>query len=238
MRLIAEDLLLLALDDDEGKISWSATALPKALVAALVAELSLRGRVAVTDGDQIAVSDETPTGDDLLDEALRLLMDPRPAQAGMKLRAEGWVIRVRGDMPKLRDQLQERLVAHGILRQESKRVLLAFKAKRLPTADPEPERALRALIRGVLLEGAACNGRDAVLICLAAAGNALGDVLSKDEITLAEERLREVAVMEPVIRAVAPGVAEAALGKQLGAIGGGLAKLMGEVDGWTRTSQR
>jgi golgi phosphoprotein 3 len=50
MRTIAEELLLLALDDEKGTTQWSGTgALPFGLAGALLAELVLRGKMTLGD---------------------------------------------------------------------------------------------------------------------------------------------------------------------------------------------
>jgi len=47
------------------------SAVEPGLAAALLAELALRGRVAV-DGTSVAILDDSPTGDELLDDALAI----------------------------------------------------------------------------------------------------------------------------------------------------------------------
>lgn len=74
--LIAEDLLLLLTDDRTGRLAGSGTEVDVALGGALLVELTMEGRVEVTeDGgmlrrNRVTVRDAAPTGDEVLDEAL------------------------------------------------------------------------------------------------------------------------------------------------------------------------
>ena len=71
--LVAEQLLLLALDPEKGRRGLGKKdALEPGLCGALVSELALRTTVAVAQGRAVVV-DALPTGDDLLDEVVRLL---------------------------------------------------------------------------------------------------------------------------------------------------------------------
>src|SRR5688572_15716525 len=150
MRTIAEDLLLFALDDEKGTTLWSgAAALPYGLAGALLAELAMRGKVALGDKQAVAVLDETPTGVDVLDDALRLIATSKKPRD-----AKHWVTTFTTKVKRLRDRLEDRLVAEGILRKDQHRVLFLFPFERLPTDDPSVERGLRDEVRAVLLEQA------------------------------------------------------------------------------------
>ena len=79
---LAEELFLVALDDEEGWITAPAqNALRFGLAAALLADLALLGKVAVEDR-RVTPLDPTPVGDDLLDETLKRLAEIRPAPEG------------------------------------------------------------------------------------------------------------------------------------------------------------
>lgn len=90
MTLLAEDLLLLLLDDVTGKPVVDDVRLDRALSGAVLLELALHERIAPAErGEQVrkgrfAVRNSTPMGDTLLDATLsRLAERPvRPAQAG------------------------------------------------------------------------------------------------------------------------------------------------------------
>src|SRR4051794_36111020 len=68
---LPEELLLLALHDEKGSvIPAAASVLDGALVGAILMELGLQGRLR-EDVDGALQVDPTPTGDEILDEALQ-----------------------------------------------------------------------------------------------------------------------------------------------------------------------
>ena len=80
--LIAEEYLLLALDERTGKLRIGSDALGPALGGALVAELALRERIGVTPHEagwnkrgRVTIISTMPTDDPELDAALQKLLD-------------------------------------------------------------------------------------------------------------------------------------------------------------------
>ena len=86
--LIAEEFLLLSLDNESGRPMIGGDRLRPALGGALVAELALMERIGVTPNDagwrkrgRITITDLTPTDDPELDEALRKLRTARASRS-------------------------------------------------------------------------------------------------------------------------------------------------------------
>src|ERR671917_1349201 len=80
--LIAEEYLLLALDEKTGKLRVGSDALGPALGGALIAELALRERIGVTPHEagwnkrgRVTITNLTPTDDPELDAALHKLVE-------------------------------------------------------------------------------------------------------------------------------------------------------------------
>ena len=77
--LLAENLLLLVTDDASGRLRVPADQLDPALAGAILVELTMMGRVDLSgEGSagkpgRLIVSDSSPAGDEVLDEALRIL---------------------------------------------------------------------------------------------------------------------------------------------------------------------
>jgi hypothetical protein len=90
------------------------------------------------------VRDATPPGEPVLDAALEKL-----ASSTRRVQASVAVSRL-GNLPQLRRRVAAELCTRGIVRETEAQVLLLFRRRRYPTADPKPERALVQRIRGVL----------------------------------------------------------------------------------------
>jgi Golgi phosphoprotein 3 len=182
---LAEELLLLAIDDESNRVPMAQSSkLDYVLAGAVLMDLLLTDRLRFADG-KLAVADASPTGDAVLDDALTKLersAKPRSPQH--------WVNRLAGD--HLRDRVIDELVQRQIVRREEHHILGIFPANRFPTEDPTPEQAVRARLRAVLLEGREPEPRDAALVALLKAGDLLGAVLSKEERHRAGERVKEL----------------------------------------------
>ncbi|MEV1239066.1 GPP34 family phosphoprotein [Nonomuraea sp. NPDC050022] len=154
---IAEELLLLAYSEKEGKQLISASQLDPALGGAILAELAITERVALT-GKKVSVEDTTPLGDDELDAALARIAEERKER-----KPDWWVQRFHST--KLRRRLLVRLAETGVLAEERGKVLGIFPTTRWPEADGSVEAEVRQRVSGVLA-GAEPDGRTAVLIAV------------------------------------------------------------------------
>jgi hypothetical protein len=86
MLTLAEELLLLALDDESGSVEPAASgSLQYGLAGALLVELVIAGRLRL-EGGGLVVADGSPTGDAVLDEVIG-----RISRSGRPRDAEYWV---------------------------------------------------------------------------------------------------------------------------------------------------
>ena len=133
-----EEIMLLSLRDKEGTIHFGVH-YPFALAGAIVAELLLKGKIAVeTDRRRnfIAVVDGSPLGDPILDEILSKMGSARRRQ-----QVQPWVRRI-ANMPGLKHRAAAGLVRKRILKMEEDKVLLIFRRKLYPEIDPRPEQRI------------------------------------------------------------------------------------------------
>lgn len=153
---LGEQLLLLSLDDTSGAAKDSARVTPAIAAAALV-ELALAGRIDVDD-DLVGVVDATPTGIAGLDDTLAAL-----AGRAEPDRAENWINRLKTDAVA---QAKAGLIAKGLVREETKKILGLFPVRRYPEVDGAVEAAVRQRLEEVVLQGAAPDERTASLVAL------------------------------------------------------------------------
>ena len=160
MTLIAEDVLVLLLDDEKGTVP-SSVSLQPLLGGALLIELALAEQVRVVRNGpwrsaKVHVTDAPAPGDPVLAEAWRTVAaKPRTAQDLVNRLGRG-----------RKEVLAERLAQRGILRRSDERVLGMFPRTRWPSADPRREEDLRRALTAALVGGQEPDPRTAALVAL------------------------------------------------------------------------
>jgi hypothetical protein len=166
---LPEEVLLLALRDKEGT-THSGASYHFGMGGALVAELLLHERIRVLAPKKnrpvrsglVDVTDRTPIGEPLLDEAL-----DRVAQAKRRASVATWVSRLSATK-RLKHRVAQRLVDRGVLRAREANVLLFFTRTVYPKRDPKPERELVQRLRRAIFGGTReLDARTVVLVALA-----------------------------------------------------------------------
>lgn len=202
--LLAEELLLLALDDRTGRVG--VREIDKGLAGAVLLELALLGRVRVAEkrenvrAGRLVLQPGPPPGHPVLDAGLATLEDREGRRPERVIGALG---------KDLRDRLADGLVAAGVLRRERHRVLGLFPTRRLHAQDGTHEAAVRERIQAAL-RGATPDERTAALIALLSALKAVTTVFEVPDKRAARRRAREIAEGQWAATAVRKAV-EAAL---------------------------
>ena len=176
--LIAEDVLLLLVDDTTGRFLVDSTRLDNVLAGAVLVELATIEHVGfASEGGRlkrgrIVVLNPTPPGDPVLDRALATVAASRPAKP------EQLIAKLR---KRLRSTLLERLTAAGALRRSTRKVMGILPRTTWPAVDAGHRRELRARLQDVLVAGATPDGRTAALVSLLAAVKAVHKVVDGDK---------------------------------------------------------
>lgn len=197
-----EELLLLALRDEEGTIQ-AGSFYAYAIAGALLAELVVRGRIRMTGPEKkrmVELVDSKLIGEPLLDESLA-----RIASAKRRGSAVTWVGKLAASR-KLKDRLADGLCRRGILRAEDRDVLLFFKRRVYPTLDPGPEREIVERLRKAIFEDGEVEARTIVLLSLADRAGLLKFHFGKKEIKSRRARIDALAESELAGKAVASAV--------------------------------
>jgi golgi phosphoprotein 3 len=201
---LAEELLLVALDDAKGidTANWGG-GVEAGLAGALLLELAAAGCV-TTDGDRLVAADggDAPS-DPLAAEALAAIRaDEKPR------RAKDWVNRLPKALKPLRARVADGLVARGVLEQERRRRLGLFESTRYPERDPGPERRLREALTEVLVTGRDPSQREAMLISLLKAYDLVKRVVPREHRRGANRRAKEIAKGDAIGGAVGRAVSD------------------------------
>lgn len=189
--LIAEDLLLLLLDDESGRLTH-ASYLDTAVGGALLVELALADNVEVVKGSGMwarakVVTTGTPAPEDAtLAAALATVAEKgRTAQDLVGRLGKG-----------RRDELLERLEERGIVRREEDKVLGLFPRRRWPAVDSSHEDDVRRQLGDALVRGVAPTERTAGLVAVLSALGVAHRVLDREGLPAGELRKRAKAIAD------------------------------------------
>ena len=188
--LIAEDLLLLLLDDRKGTVSGAYTR--TALGGAVLVELALAEAVTVEEKTRAWRSAKVSAGaapaglDPVLERARATIAEKeRSAQDLVDRLGKG-----------LDDELAERLVQKGILERRDGRVLGLFPVTRWPAVDSAHEEAVRRSLTAALVEGAQPDARTAALVALLHAIGRAHKTVRHEGLSASEVRKRAKRIAE------------------------------------------
>jgi hypothetical protein len=213
--LIAEELLLLCLDEESGRGRLGRDRLEPALAGALIAELALRERVGVTAPGsgwsawkrrRVTVIDLTPTDDVELDRALEAVAaaEGRPVR---DLVSSGSSRRL---SKGLRDRLLERLTAAGVLDERAGKVLGFLPRTTWPARDRSAEDEVRRRLHAALVAGLTPSERTVTLVALLQVTGALTKVLEVDDRKALKARAKALTEGDWVAQEVKRAIDEAA----------------------------
>jgi hypothetical protein len=188
--LVAEDLLLLLLDDESGKVAGSETA-HLALGGAVLAELALRGAVAVDEqtsrfrSPKVRVTGPAPD-DRILADALDVVAEKdRPAQSLVERLGKGLV-----------QDLGDRLADRGVLERRRSRLLGMLPRTRWPAVDSSHESEVRRALTSVLVQGTTPDPSTGALVAVLAAIDRAHKVVDHDGMSRREVKARAKEVAE------------------------------------------
>jgi len=199
---LAEELLLVALDDQRGTLlPMRPYAMEVASAAALVMDLSLLGRID-SDERSLTVTSATATGSPLLDDVLtRIAADPGPHSTAT------WLQRL-ATLPDLQERIIGSLVQRGVLQSVEKRLLWVFKTRVYPPTSGLEEREVLSRIMTLLNNDEIPDARDALLVGLLSATKLLDELLSRPERHRLATRISQITELEELNRSMIRTIGE------------------------------
>lgn len=195
-----EEIILLLLRDHDGRFvrvpNWS---LDYAIAGGVLMDLAMENRID-TDLENLILLDSTPVGDSLLDPTLAEIA------AEERHPSRHWVERTAERAGAIHQDALSRLVERGILEQQEKRFLWAFRSRRYPTVEGTAEQEVKLRILKVLFSDEIPDPRDIMLICIVDACRIFNELLSKHELRNAGERIAQVRKMDLIGQAMAQAI--------------------------------
>ncbi len=201
MLTFAEEILLVALDDESGKfVRMGSQGLAYPLAGAVLMDLAVRSKIDA-DLEKVVVIDPGPTGEPLLDGPLAQIAGSPETHS-----AREWVGRFVPDASGMEEQALARLVERGILRREDRKILWVFSDRRYPTVDDTEEKEVKRRLVDILMSDEIPTPRDVALIALVDACELLGAVLSAREVERVAPRVEQVRKLDLIGQAMTDAV--------------------------------
>ena len=200
MLRFAEEIILILLDDEDGKFvrvpRWS---LNYALAGGVLMDLAMENRID-TDIENLMLIDATPVGDNLLDPVLAEIA----AEEQKDIRY--WLELIAEKAPEIREEVLNRLVASGILERQDDRFMWMFRSRRYPMIDGEAEREVKLRIMEVLFSDVIPDPRDIMIICLVDACGIFKELLSRRELGQVAPRVEMVRKLDLIGQAMSQAI--------------------------------
>jgi len=200
---ISEELLLLAMDDEKGKlVSPSIDGLAYTQAGAVLFELILMGKIEIED-DKIVTWPVHPMGDPIFDMAIA-----RFAKKNAVKKLGYWIGLIGRDSAKIKKILIEKLIALGALRKEERQFLWTFKYNRYPTDDSRIEDRIRMRVFEGLFGEGIIDTRDYVLLTLIGTAKLEKVVFPEDKAKEAKELIADLKKDDAIGSAVSSAIVE------------------------------
>ena len=199
MLTISEEVLLLALDYDTGRISY---ALPGddvrvALGGAVLMDLALAHRVD-TDLRHLFVVNPEPVGKAFLDRVLHRIV----ADGGQRS-LDHWVGALADDGEDVRKGIEDSLVERGVVARDMYDRLLVMGTHRVSAPDGSPYRDVRRRLAGVLMNEEIPDPRDAMIISLVETCALWRGLVDDSELARLRPRITQITNMDLIGHSVA-----------------------------------
>lgn len=202
MALIAEDLLLLMLDDESGKVKGSDT-IELALGGAVLAELAITGAVVIGERPSRWRAPKVTTTGTLPSD--RVLADAQ-VLVGEKERAPQDLVKRLGK--GLVTTLGDRLADRGILERKDSKLFGLMPRTRWPAADTTHEQEVRRQLDAVLVQYEQPDDRTGALVAVLVAIDKAHKVVNGMSTREVKKRAKEVAAGDWAAKAVRDAIKE------------------------------
>ncbi|MFD4641719.1 GPP34 family phosphoprotein [Lentzea sp. NPDC058436] len=215
--MLHEELMLLFINQQNGKLHVDSTSAENALAGAVLIELVNSGRIAFEpNGKKLQVVDPTPLKNPLLQESIGRFDKPmKPQRAVERLRK------------KVRDNVVAELEARGAVRVEARKVLGIFPGKNYVITDESRNNEVRKAVGEVAAGYRGADARTGSLITLLYAVKAVHKVFEGDKKDL-NRRAKDIAAgnwagdaVRRAVEAIQAGVTAATAAAAAASSGGG-----------------
>lgn len=202
---LAEELLLITLDDESGMLLDSISPFKNhiAIAASLIMELTLKGNIDL-DAKKLFVVSSVETGDPILDLALaEIVAEETP------LVTTEWLKRFAKRGEDLSNQIIDSLVAKGIMQLVDRRLFWVLKTRSYSASSGIEEREVKERIMLLLNSDEIPDPNDVLLVGLLKAVGIFNLLISPSELVRLQNRIDAIANLEEINRSLYASIQEA-----------------------------
>lgn len=193
----AEELILLALNDDTGDFHRMTNVnFNLALVGALLMDLALKNRIDV-DLKRLYVVNKDKTGDPFLDHILSVI-----GERESSCETSVVVRHLYNTLEYLKDKLLDSLASQGIVKAVDNKILWLFKKRRYPVIEQKEEKEVLSRIRETILTDVIPEAKDVALISLVNTCDLMDKLFTKEELESHTTRIEALKKMDLIGQAV------------------------------------
>jgi len=199
MLSFAEEIYLLALDEEKGKFAIPSKEIvfDNVIIGALLSELSCLNKI---DNDQefVYLTDTSPTGNAALDYVLgymtKMNMD--------KYKIYDCIRILSPKASEIEEEITKLLTERKILKEVNRKFLWFSRSRRYPVIDNHEIKDVETRLREIILGDEIPDPRDAVLIGLVNICGLFGEILSPKELKRYRERIETISKFELINREI------------------------------------
>ena len=192
MLSFAEEIYLLALDEETGKVMPDARypVLGTILIGAVLTELTFLKKIS-TDKEHLYILDTILTKSQILNDILKILKDSHERVA----RIDQVLLALMSHAKRIEKMVLAELLKKGILAEVDKKILWIFPDRRYPLINDEEIANIEIRIRNLVLSNDKPNPKDAALVSLLHASNLFAKILASNELSSYEKRIVQLSKM-------------------------------------------
>ncbi|OLS29290.1 MAG: hypothetical protein HeimC2_01380 [Candidatus Heimdallarchaeota archaeon LC_2] len=173
---LSEELILMVLNPNTGKLSKRNNLLSHGLIGGLILDLVLQGRLTIYK-DKLIIIDETLTSDNLLDTIFQ-----RVRIESESLSIYSWLRILRLEFRNIKEMILENLVTNGILRKEIQKTFGMFKSDRFFLTNPNVKDLIINNIQRIVINNEESDHRVLAILSLMYATNCENEVFMEEEL--------------------------------------------------------
>ena len=153
-------LILIALDDENGKFITDTAHLHYGIAGSILLELALQKRIAL-EGDRVTLINKEGTNSPCLDTAMKLI-----SKAEKPGTIYHWISVMGLGAEEVKDQTVEHLTRENILRKDAGKILWIIPTTKFPTEDPYLENQVRERLLDIVMNNGTARLKDLMLLSL------------------------------------------------------------------------